>query len=144
MEEDRWNRARPVPQKRQQKRKQPLVLTGFAEEVDGVGQLRLLQLQLLLLNELEHLLVPENGEFWRNPGPLLQELPFQLHVAVWDQLTHDGLTLDLGERGGVEPRGEGGGPRLPVFPTLKLATSLAMALRSLLRASESSQAETTW
>lgn len=74
------------------------VLTSLAEEVDGVGQLGFLQLQLTLLNELKHLAVPKDGEFWGNPGPLLQNLSLQLHVAVRNQLTHHRLTLDLEKR----------------------------------------------
>lgn len=73
------------------------VLTSFTEEVDGVVQLRLLQLQLTLLDELKHFVVPKDGELRGNPGPLLQNPSFQLHVAVWNQLAHHRLTLDLGE-----------------------------------------------
>lgn len=92
------------------------VLTGFAEEVDGVGQLRFLQLQLTLLNELKHFTVPKNGEFWGNAGPLLQKLPLQLHIAVWNQLTHHRLTLDLGGKDGVGTRKEGGVKWFPLLP----------------------------
>lgn len=92
------------------------VLTRFAEEVDGVGQLRFLQLQLTLLNELEHFVVPKNGEFWGNPGPLLQNLPFQLHIAVWNQLPHHRLTLDLGKTEGVDKREERGVEWFPFLP----------------------------
>lgn len=104
-----------VRQNCEQREKQLVeVLTGLAEEVDGVGQLRLLQLQLVLLDELKHLAVPEDGEFRGDPGPLLQKLPFQLHVAVRDQLTHHGLTLDLGKRDGVDP-GQRAGNGAPSF-----------------------------
>lgn len=87
------------------------VLTGFAKEVDGVPQLRLLQLQLALLNELEHVAVPKNGEFRGNRGPPLQKLPLQLHIAVWNQLPHHRLTLDLGGRDAVGSGQQGGGRR---------------------------------
>lgn len=70
-------------------------LTSFAEEVDGVGQLRFLQLQLTLLDELQQLLVPQDGELRGNPGPLLQDPALQLHIAVWNQLAHHRLALDL-------------------------------------------------
>lgn len=58
-------------------------------------QLGLLQLQLTLLDELQQLLVPDDGELRGNPGPFHEDPPLQLHVAVWNQLAHHGLTLDL-------------------------------------------------
>lgn len=72
-----------------------MFLTGFTEEVDSVRQLSFLQLQLALLDELQQLLVPENGELWGNPGSLLQNTALQLHVAFWNQLAHHRLALDL-------------------------------------------------
>lgn len=104
-------------QKCEKREKQLLeVLTGFAEEVDGVGELCFLQLQLTLLNELKDFTVPKNGEFWGNPGPLLQKLPFQLHIAVWYQLTHHRLTLDLERRDGVDTGEERGLKWFPLLP----------------------------
>lgn len=70
-------------------------LTSFAEEVDGVGQLGFLQLQLTLLDELQQLVPFQDRELWRNPGPLLQNQALQFHIAVWDQLAHHRLALDL-------------------------------------------------
>lgn len=73
----------------------PLLLTDFTEEMNGVRKLRLLQLQLTLLDELEELVAPEDGELWRDSGPLQKNSTLQLHIAVWYQLAHDKLALDL-------------------------------------------------
>lgn len=123
------------------------LLTGFAEEVDGMRQLGLLQLQLALLDELQQLLVPQDGELRGNLAPLLQDAALQLHVAVGNELTHHRLALDLPQRRMVRPRRRSRSRRqCPTggVLTLKLPTSLTMALRSLVKASESSQADTMW
>lgn len=70
-------------------------LTGFTEEVDGVRQLGILQLQLTLLDELQQLVPFQDRELWRNPGPFLQNQALQFHIAVWDQLAHHRLALNL-------------------------------------------------
>lgn len=44
--------------------------------------------------------MPQNREVWGNPGPLLQDPALQLHVAVWNQLAHHRLALDLKGREG--------------------------------------------
>lgn len=74
------------------------LLTGFAEEVDGMRQLGLLQLQLALHDELQQLAVPQDGELRGDFAPLLQDAALQLHVAVRNQLTHHGLALDLPQK----------------------------------------------
>lgn len=82
-----------------------LQLTSFTEEVGGMWQLSLLQLQLTLLDQLQQLIMPEDGELWADPGPLPQNPALQLHVAVWNQLAHHRLALDLcGGRADVEMR----------------------------------------
>lgn len=58
-------------------------------------ELSFFQLQLTLLHQLQQLVVPEDRELRGNPGPLLQNPALQLHVAVWNQLAHHRLTLDL-------------------------------------------------
>lgn len=94
------------------------LLTGFAEEVDGMRQLGLLQLQLALRDELQQLVVPQDGEVRGNFAALLQDAALQLHVAVRNQLAHHRLALDLVQRrtvrlqqreGGVTGGGPAGG-----------------------------------
>lgn len=80
------------------------LLTGFAEEVDGVRQLGLLQLQLALHDELQQLVVPQDGELGGDLAALLQDAALQLHVAVGNQLTHHGLALDLPQERRAEAR----------------------------------------
>lgn len=72
-------------------------------------QLGLLQLQLALHDELQQLVVPQDGKLRGNFAPLLQDAALQLHVAVGDQLAHHRLALDLpGEEDSKTPAGGGG------------------------------------
>lgn len=54
-----------------------------------------LQLQLTLLDDLKKFQTLKDGELWGDLRPLLENPLLQLHVAVWHQLTHNLLALDL-------------------------------------------------
>lgn len=107
--------------------------------MNGVWKLRLLQLQLTLLDELEQLVVPEDGELWRGSGPLQKKSALQLHIAVWNQLAHDRLTLDLRkEEENLSREEDACCERLCLHrSTLKSVTSFRMAFRRLATESES-------